>query len=115
MFDDERAMVRLDMSEYMEKHTVSRLIGLPLDMWDTRRVVSSLKRFGVVPTRSFSSTRSRRPTRTCSTSSSSFSTTDADRWPGQNRRFHESALVMTSNLGSEFIEPELPMKSSKNG
>lgn len=29
MFDDENAMVRLDMSEYMEKHSVSRLIGAP--------------------------------------------------------------------------------------
>jgi ATP-dependent Clp protease ATP-binding subunit ClpB len=29
MFDDERAMVRIDMSEYQEKHTVSRLIGAP--------------------------------------------------------------------------------------
>ena len=29
LFDDEHAMVRLDMSEYMEKHTVSRLIGAP--------------------------------------------------------------------------------------
>ena len=29
LFDDERAMVRLDMSEYMEKHTVARLIGAP--------------------------------------------------------------------------------------
>jgi ATP-dependent Clp protease ATP-binding subunit ClpB len=29
MFDDERAMLRLDMSEYMEKHSVSRLIGAP--------------------------------------------------------------------------------------
>ena len=29
MFDDERAMVRIDMSEYMEKHTVARLIGAP--------------------------------------------------------------------------------------
>jgi ATP-dependent Clp protease ATP-binding subunit ClpB len=29
MFDDENAMVRLDMSEFMEKHTVSRLIGAP--------------------------------------------------------------------------------------
>lgn len=29
LFDDEDAMVRLDMSEYMEKHTVSRLIGAP--------------------------------------------------------------------------------------
>jgi ATP-dependent Clp protease ATP-binding subunit ClpB len=29
LFDDENAMVRIDMSEYMEKHTVSRLIGAP--------------------------------------------------------------------------------------
>jgi ATP-dependent Clp protease ATP-binding subunit ClpB len=29
LFDDEHAMVRLDMSEFMEKHTVSRLIGAP--------------------------------------------------------------------------------------
>ena len=29
LFDDEHAMIRIDMSEYMEKHTVSRLIGAP--------------------------------------------------------------------------------------
>src|SRR5437588_5190979 len=29
MFDDERAMIRIDMSEYQERHTVSRLIGAP--------------------------------------------------------------------------------------
>ncbi len=29
MFDDEQAMVRIDMSEYQEKHTVSRMIGAP--------------------------------------------------------------------------------------
>src|SRR3712207_2732367 len=29
LFDDERAMVRLDMSEFMEKHSVARLIGAP--------------------------------------------------------------------------------------
>jgi ATP-dependent Clp protease ATP-binding subunit ClpB len=29
LFDDEHAMVRIDMSEYMEKHSVSRLIGAP--------------------------------------------------------------------------------------
>ena len=29
LFDDEKAMVRIDMSEYMEKHTVARLIGAP--------------------------------------------------------------------------------------
>ena len=29
LFDDEKAMIRFDMSEYMEKHTVSRLLGAP--------------------------------------------------------------------------------------
>jgi len=29
LFDDERAMIRIDMSEYQEKHTVSRLLGAP--------------------------------------------------------------------------------------
>ena len=29
LFDDERALVRIDMSEYMEKHSVARLIGAP--------------------------------------------------------------------------------------
>jgi len=29
LFDDERAMIRVDMSEYQEKHTVSRLVGAP--------------------------------------------------------------------------------------
>src|SRR5205823_7229252 len=29
LFDDERAMIRIDMGEYQEKHTVARLIGAP--------------------------------------------------------------------------------------
>jgi ATP-dependent Clp protease ATP-binding subunit ClpA len=29
LFDSEDAMIRIDMSEYMEKHTVSRLVGAP--------------------------------------------------------------------------------------
>jgi len=29
LFDDEKAMIRLDMSEYMEKHSVARMIGAP--------------------------------------------------------------------------------------
>src|SRR5207237_10803889 len=29
LFDDEGALIRIDMSEYMEKHSVSRLIGAP--------------------------------------------------------------------------------------
>ena len=40
MFDDERAIVRLDMSEYQEKHTVSRLVGLRPATSGTRRAGS---------------------------------------------------------------------------
>ena len=29
MFDSERALIRIDMSEYMEKHSVARLVGAP--------------------------------------------------------------------------------------
>lgn len=32
LFESEEALIRLDMSEYMEKHTVSKLIGSPQDM-----------------------------------------------------------------------------------
>ena len=40
MFDDENAMVRIDMSEYMEKHAVSRLIGAPRVISATRKAAS---------------------------------------------------------------------------
>ena len=37
LFDDERAMVRIDMSEYMEKHSVSRLVGRASGLRRVRR------------------------------------------------------------------------------
>ena len=40
LFDTEKAMVRIDMSEFMEKHTVSRLLVLLQDMLDTSRAVT---------------------------------------------------------------------------
>lgn len=40
LFGDENAMIRLDMSEYMEKHTVSRLVGRLRAMWAMMKVVS---------------------------------------------------------------------------
>ena len=40
LFDDERAMIRLDMSEYMEKHSVARLIGAPPGTWAMRRAAN---------------------------------------------------------------------------
>ncbi len=75
LFDDEKAMVRIDMSEYQEKHNVSRLVGAPPATSATRRAVSSPRRCGAGRTPSCSSTRSRRLTRTSSTCCSSCSTT----------------------------------------
>ena len=40
LFDDEQSMVRVEMSEYMEKHAVSRLIARRQDTWAMKRVVS---------------------------------------------------------------------------
>ena len=40
LFDDEHAMIRIDMSEYQEKHTVARLIGRLLATSDTKRAGS---------------------------------------------------------------------------
>jgi ATP-dependent Clp protease ATP-binding subunit ClpB len=44
LFDDEQAMVRIDMSEFMEKHSVSRLIGAP-------PATSATRRAGISPSR----------------------------------------------------------------
>ncbi len=39
MFDTVDAMVRIDMSEFMEKHSVARLIGAPPVMWAMKKAV----------------------------------------------------------------------------
>ncbi|GIR70847.1 MAG: hypothetical protein CM15mP74_20980 [Halieaceae bacterium] len=43
LFDSEQAMVRIDMSEFMEQHSVARLIGAPPVMWAMKRAVTSLR------------------------------------------------------------------------
>ena len=69
MFDSEDAMVRIDMSEYMEKHAVSRLIGAPPGYvgYDEGGQLTEAVRGARI--RSCCSTRSRRRTPTCSTRS----------------------------------------------
>ncbi len=69
LFGDEDALIQLDMSEFSEKHTVSRLFGSPPATSGTTRVVSSRRRCGASRSRSSCSTRWRRPTRTSSTRS----------------------------------------------
>ena len=68
MFDDEDALVRIDMSEYREQHTVSRLFGAPPGYvgYDEGGQLTEAR---APPSRIAwcCSTRSRRRTRTCGT------------------------------------------------
>ena len=69
LFDDETAMVRLDMSEFMEKHSVARLIGAPPGYVGYEEGGHSPRPCAGDPTRSCFLTKSRRRIRTCSTCS----------------------------------------------
>lgn len=40
MFNDENSLIRLDMSEYMEKHSISKMIGSLLAMLAMKKVVN---------------------------------------------------------------------------
>jgi ATP-dependent Clp protease ATP-binding subunit ClpB len=75
LFDDERAMVRIDMSEYGEKHSVARLVGAPpgyVAYDEGGQLTEAVRRR---PYTVVLSTRSRRRTRTCSTCCCRCSTT----------------------------------------
>ena len=77
LFDDEANMVRVDMSEYMETHTVSRLIGAPPGYVGSTTGASLPRRCAGTPSGLSPSTRLRRPIPTCSTYSFRFSRMDA--------------------------------------
>ena len=75
LFDDERAIVRIDMSEYSEKHSVSRLVGAPpgyVGYDEGGQLTEAVRRR---PYCVCCSTRSRRRTRRSSTSCCRCSTT----------------------------------------
>ena len=109
LFDDERAMVRLDMSEYMEKHTVSRLIGAPpgyVGYEEGGQLTEAVRRrpYSVVLLDEIEKAHH-------DVFNVLLQVLDDGRLTdGQGRTvdFTNTALIMTSNLGSEFIEPELP-------
>ena len=104
LFDDENALVRIDMSEYMEKFATSRLVGAPPATSATRRAGSSPRRFGAGPTRWCCSTRSRRRTRT--SSMSCFQLLDDGRLTDSQGRtvdFKNTVVIMTSNVGSATL------------
>jgi ATP-dependent Clp protease ATP-binding subunit ClpB len=109
LFDDERAMVRIDMSEYMEKHAVSRLIGAPpgyVGYDEGGQLTEAVRRrpYSVVLLDEIEKAHA-----------DVFNTLlqvldDGRLTDGQGRTvdFSNAVIVMTSNLGSERIEPDLP-------
>ena len=109
LFDDERAMVRIDMSEYMEKHSVSRLIGAPpgyVGYDEGGQLTEAVRRrpYSVVLLDEVEKAHS-----------DVFNVLlqlldDGRLTDGQGRTvdFTNAVLIMTSNLGSEHIQPDLP-------
>jgi ATP-dependent Clp protease ATP-binding subunit ClpB len=112
LFDDERAMVRIDMSEYMEKHSVSRLIGAPpgyVGYDEGGQLTEAVRRrpYAVILLDEIEKAHP-----------DVFNTLlqlmdDGRLTDGQGRTidFTNTVLIMTSNLGSEFIDPDLPEES----
>jgi ATP-dependent Clp protease ATP-binding subunit ClpB len=108
LFDDERAMVRIDMSEYMEKFSVSRLIGAPpgyVGYDEGGQLTEAVRRrpYSVVL---LDEVEKAHP--------DVFNVLlqlldDGRLTDGQGRTvdFSNVVLIMTSNLGSEAIQPEL--------
>jgi ATP-dependent Clp protease ATP-binding subunit ClpB len=109
MFDDERAMVRIDMSEYMEKHSVARLIGAPpgyVGYDEGGQLTEAVRRrpYSVVL---LDEVEKAHP----EVFNALLQVLDDGRMTdGQGRTvdFTNTVLVMTSNLGSEFIDPDMP-------
>ena len=109
MFDDERAMVRIDMSEYMEKHSVSRLMGAPpgyVGYDEGGQLTEAVRRrpYSVVL---LDEVEKAHP----DVFNALLQVLDDGRMTdGQGRTvdFTNTVLVMTSNLGSEFIDPQMP-------
>jgi ATP-dependent Clp protease ATP-binding subunit ClpB len=109
MFDDDRAMIRIDMSEYMEKHSVSRLIGAPpgyVGYDEGGQLTEAVRRrpYSVILLDEVEKA-----------APEVFNVLlqlldDGRLTDGQGRTvdFTNSVLIMTSNLGSEHIQPDLP-------
>jgi ATP-dependent Clp protease ATP-binding subunit ClpB len=109
LFDDERAMVRIDMSEYMEKHSVSRLIGAPpgyVGYDEGGQLTEAIRRrpYSVIL---LDEVEKAHP----DVFNALLQVLDDGRLTdGQGRTvdFTNAVLIMTSNLGSEHIQAEMP-------
>ncbi|MCX5902004.1 MAG: AAA family ATPase [Proteobacteria bacterium] len=105
LFDDQQAMVRLDMSEYMEKHTVARLIGAPpgyVGYEEGGQLTEAVRRkpYAVIL---FDEVEKAHP----EVFNVLLQVLDDGRLTdGQGRTvdFKNTIIIMTSNLGSQFME-----------
>ncbi len=110
LFDDERAMVRIDMSEYQERHTTSRLIGAPpgyVGYEEAGQLTEAVRRrpYSVVL---FDEVEKAHPEvlNILLQVLDDGRLTDAQ---GRTVDFRNTIIIMTSNLGSQWIiEPGLP-------
>ena len=115
MFDDERAMVRIDMSEYMEKHSVSRLLGAPpgyVGYEEGGQLTEAVRRrpYAVILLDEVEKAHA-----------DVFGALlqvleDGRLTDGQGRTvdFTNAVLIMTSNLGSELITPGLSQEAVRS-
>ncbi|MCA0434858.1 MAG: ATP-dependent chaperone ClpB [Proteobacteria bacterium] len=104
LFDDEQAMVRIDMSEYMEKHAVSRLIGAPPGYvgYDEGGALTEAVRRRPYQVVLFDEVEKAHP----DVFNVLLQVLDDGRLTdGQGRTvdFKNTLIIMTSNLGSEFL------------
>jgi ATP-dependent Clp protease ATP-binding subunit ClpB len=113
-FDDEQAMIRLDMSEYMEKHTVARLIGAPpgyIGYEEGGQLTEAVRRrpYSVVLFDEVEKAHH-------DVFNVLLQVLDDGRiTDGQGRTvdFKNTVIILTSNIGSQFITEDLP-KEERN-
>jgi ATP-dependent Clp protease ATP-binding subunit ClpB len=111
LFDNEQAIVRLDMSEYMEKHTVSRLIGAPpgyVGYDEGGQLTEAVRRhpYSVVLFDEVEKAHG-------DVFNVLLQVLDDGRiTDGQGRTvdFKNTVIIMTSNIGSQFIMEDLPVE-----
>jgi ATP-dependent Clp protease ATP-binding subunit ClpB len=114
MFDSEQAMVRIDMSEYMEKHSVARLIGAPpgyVGYEEGGQLTEAVRRrpYSVILLDEIEKAHP-----------DVFNTLlqimdDGRLTDGQGRTvdFKNAVLIMTSNVGSQYIAAETPEENAR--
>jgi ATP-dependent Clp protease ATP-binding subunit ClpB len=110
LFDDEQSIVRLDMSEYMEKHTVARLIGAPpgyVGYEEGGQLSEAVRRhpYSVVLFDEIEKAHA-------DVFNVLLQVLDDGRiTDGQGRTvdFKNAVIIMTSNIGSQFIMEDLPV------